>query len=222
MKTAWLTDVGRQRTANEDSVLVDAEHGIFLVADGMGGHNAGEIASSIAVGETLAFLVAALRKNASQDFLPLLEEAFRKAHASIRRKASSDSSLEGMGTTLVAVVIDGGKAFVCNIGDSRAYLFRDRLLRLTVDHSLENRPNILTQALGTTQEPVPFRRSAALQPGDVLLLCTDGLTGLIDDGEIETILRAEANDPDRAVRALVGEALRKGGHDNISAVVVQL
>ncbi|GAB4482801.1 MAG: Stp1/IreP family PP2C-type Ser/Thr phosphatase [Thermodesulfovibrionales bacterium] len=216
-----MTDVGKQRQTNEDRVLVDVEHGIFLVADGMGGHNAGEIASSIAVQEAYAFLVSAPRESASQDLLPLLEEAFRQAHASIRRKASSDSALDGMGTTLVGVLIDGDMAFVCNSGDSRAYLFRKRLIQLTVDHSLENQRNILTQALGTTQDPVPFRQSAALQPGDVLLLCTDGLTGLLDDSELETILRAQGNSPDRAVHALVGEALRRGGHDNVSAVVVQ-
>lgn len=221
MNAAGKSDIGKKRTNNEDSVLVDLEHRIFLIADGMGGHSAGEVASSIAVKEAHSFLVSAARQAGTEDMLALLEEANLKAHAAIRKKAASDAELSGMGTTLAGVMIDGSRAFVCNTGDSRAYLLREDLRQLTQDHSVVNQPHMLTQALGTTREPCPFRQAVDCREGDTLLLCTDGLTGMLDDNEIALILRAHGSDPAFCAQALVNEANRKGGDDNISVIVVR-
>lgn len=206
MKAASKTDTGKIRTNNEDRILMDKEHGIFILADGMGGHNAGEVASELAVREAHSFILNKLdaAKNDSA-ILSVLEEAILKAHDVVREKASTDLSLSGMGTTLVELIIKGEKAYICHAGDSRAYLFRDKLERLTKDHTMgdylverkimtrEEVPpqqwHSLTQAVGVGDYPAPDKITIELKHGDLLFLCSDGLTDMLADDEIEKIIK---------------------------------
>jgi PPM family protein phosphatase len=205
MKIASKTDTGKVRTNNEDSILIDQERGIFILADGMGGHNAGEVASKIAVDTVHDFLKERIGINESAEkILHALDGAILKAHDAIKEKAVSDINFRGMGTTLVVLVVRNEKAYLCHAGDSRAYLFRDSLERLTKDHTVgdswvekgymtrEQVPaqqwHSLTQAVGVGDYPVPDKITVELKPGDVLLLCSDGLTDMLPDDEIAAIL----------------------------------
>lgn len=237
MRTAWKTDVGRLRTNNEDSILVDEKLSIFLLADGLGGHNAGEVASSMAVNEAYSFLKERIdRVDDDGALFTLLTEALLAAHESVMKKAATDPGLWGMGTTLVEMVVRRGKAFVCHAGDSRAYLFRDRLTLITRDHTVGHylleqgelrerihprQYHILTQSVGAGERPAPDRNSLALEQGDLLLLCSDGLTDMLNDADIEHILGRERRDPALLVDSLVKEANSRGGRDNISVVLAE-
>ncbi|MDA8082228.1 MAG: protein phosphatase 2C domain-containing protein [Nitrospiraceae bacterium] len=239
MNVAWKSDAGRVRTNNEDAVLVDEECGTFLLADGMGGHNAGEIASDIAVKEAYALIHREMaRPGGGRDLLGVLEEALHEADRAVRVKAGSDAMFRGMGTTLVEVAVRGNTAYLCHVGDSRAYLFRDRLQRVTRDHTVgasyvesghmetaQVPPrlwNMLTQAVGTSSTLLPDKKSIALKAGDILLLCSDGLTGMLTDEEIGGILLRGKGRPGQVVDRLVEDANRKGGTDNISVIVIEI
>lgn len=238
MRTAWKTDVGRLRKNNEDSILVDEKLSIFLLADGLGGHNAGEVASSMAVNEAYSFIKDKI--NGADDggaIFTLLSGALLAAHDSIMNKAATDPGLWGMGTTLVEMVIRRGKAFICHVGDSRTYLFRDRLTQITRDHTVAHylleqgltpRENIhprqyhiLTQSVGAGERPAPDHNSVTLEQGNMLLLCSDGLTDMLNDADIEHILSRGRNNPTLLVDSLVNEANSRGGRDNISVVLVE-
>lgn len=238
MKAASRSDRGKWRTNNEDSLLTDPEKGIFLLADGMGGHQAGEVASKIAVREAYVHLVQGLSQvEEDSDLAMLLTQAVFKAHDAVRNEAKSDLALMGMGTTLVEVVIRGGKAHICHVGDSRAYLLRDTLQQLTrdqtlgeslVDHHLMQREqvppqtwHVLTQAVGIDDQLVPECLHLTLEPGDIMLLCSDGLTDMLSNGQIGSLLKRYANDPERAADNLVQAANDQGGQDNISVVTVK-
>jgi len=216
MLTVWKTDRGLKRRNNEDSLLVDDENRIFIIADGMGGHNAGEVVSALAVQtvhDSLEKRILDVRRTdsgreryaAEEEVLKrILTEALLAAHQSIRQKAATDPALAGMGTTLAAMIIRDDRAYICHVGDSRAYLFREKLRQLTSDHTVgkylvatqviprdkvpPRQWHILTQALGTEENPSPDFNSHVLQRGDLLLLCTDGLTDMLPDIEIESIL----------------------------------
>jgi protein phosphatase len=220
------TDVGRVRSGNEDSFMV--EEPLFAVADGMGGHRGGEVASSLAL-ETLAPVAA------GGD----LPETVRKANREVFRKASEDPNLSGMGTTLTAILADGDAFRVAHIGDSRLYLLRDgELTRLTTDHTVVERlvsegrltaeeaemhpqRSILTKALGVDEEIEPDDDRVDVRPRDRLLLCSDGLTGMVGEPDIRTILTANA-EPQMTADALVEAANAAGGQDNITAVVIDV
>ena len=245
MIVASRTDVGKVRTNNEDSILIDQEKGIFLLADGMGGHNAGEVASKIAVDtvhDSLKDIIGNTEDN--EKILHTLDAAIIKAHEAIKEKADSDTQLRGMGTTLVVLVIKNEKAYVCHAGDSRAYLLRDNLERLTKDHTVgdlcvekgymtrEQVPpqqwHSLTQAVGVGDEPVPDKKTVELKHGDILLLCSDGLTDMLTDEEIEAILSKVSfplvgNPSAERLReladSLVAETNNRGGRDNISLIL---
>ncbi|HUH07976.1 MAG TPA: Stp1/IreP family PP2C-type Ser/Thr phosphatase [Egibacteraceae bacterium] len=231
-----LTDTGRVREQNEDNLFSGSS--VFAVADGMGGHQAGEIASEMAL-QPIADLDG-------RDFVDQAEatralaEAIRQANRSVIDKAASDPSFQGMGTTLTAVLLRDGKLHVGHVGDSRAYLLRygERINQLTTDHTLveqlvqEGRlsrdqvathpqRSVITRAIGV--EPrieVDTLPPIELQAGDVVLLCSDGLSGLVSDERIASILRTHTQAAD-ACRALVDAANARGGHDNISVVVVR-
>jgi PPM family protein phosphatase len=229
---AYATDTGRQRSANEDSVFVRAP--IFVIADGMGGAQAGEVAS----------------KAAAESFdrpLPegqpeqLLRETIEGANRAIHALARKDPSLTGMGTTTTAAILDakGEELAIGHVGDSRAYrLRRGKLERLTRDHSLveemrrkgqltdaqaEDHPqrSIITRALGPESEVEVDLQTVPAQAGDVFLICSDGLTTMLDDDHIERLLTRATSMPN-AVRALVDEANRAGGRDNISVIAFKL
>ncbi|MDY0087561.1 MAG: Stp1/IreP family PP2C-type Ser/Thr phosphatase [Coriobacteriia bacterium] len=227
---AGLTDIGRVRTHNEDSVLLEPP--LFVVADGLGGHEAGEVASSIAVASLLDAAPARADSKA-------LGRAVREANRAVIMAAREGRGREGMGTTLTAAVVEGLRITVAHVGDSRAYLLHgDVLERVTRDHSMvadmiaqgtlteeEARvhPNrsVITRALGTDPNMYADIYEIDASPGDRLLLCSDGLTGMLTDEQIAEML-GEYGDPELAARALVDAANDAGGHDNISVVIVDI
>jgi len=228
----FRTDTGRQRNANEDSYFVRAP--IFVVADGMGGAQAGEVASRTAAEAFDRDLPGAAPEQ-------VLRETIEAANREINERAKADPSLAGMGTTITAAIVNaqGEEVAIGHVGDSRAYRLRaGKLERLTRDHSLveemrrkgqltdaqaEDHPqrSIITRALGPEAEVEVDLQTAPAAPGDVFLLCSDGLTTMVDDGRIARVLGG-APSMDAAVRTLVDEANRAGGRDNITALAFRL
>ena len=238
---AKLTDVGQVRPHNEDYVdyYVPADPrqlaqkgSIFLVADGMGGHQAGEVASQGAV----EIAIAQYYGDTSHDVPTSLVRAFRSANQELHTQAQSDPAKGGMGTTLVAAVILGQKVYVANVGDSRAYLISDKgIIQITEDHSwvgeqlraglltreqAQRHPqrNLVTRALGSKPSVEVDLFEGEIDPGDSILLCTDGLTGRVEDTEIAAAVQQYS--PQEASRQLVALANERGGNDNITALVV--
>lgn len=227
---AGVTDIGRVRSHNEDSILIDPP--LFAVADGLGGHEAGEVASGIAVDA----LAEAAPRHADPK---ALGRAVRSANRAVIRAAREGLGRAGMGTTLTAAVVEGNRIAVAHVGDSRAYLLHSEgLERITADHSMvadmirqgtlteeESRvhPNrsVITRALGSDPNMVADTFEVDVENGDRLLLCSDGLTGMLTDDRIAEILDGY-RDPEVAVRMLLDEANEAGGHDNISIVVVDI
>jgi PPM family protein phosphatase len=229
---AYATDTGRQRSANEDSVFVRAP--LFVIADGMGGAQAGEVASKTSVESFERDLPEGPPER-------VLRETIEGANRTIHALARKDPSLAGMGTTTTAAILDekAEEVAIGHVGDSRAYrLRRGKLERLTRDHSLveemrrkgqlteaqaEDHPqrSIITRALGPEPEVEVDLQTVPAQAGDIFLICSDGLTTMLDDEHIERLL-ARATSMPNAVRALVDEANRAGGRDNISVVVFKV
>jgi PPM family protein phosphatase len=229
---AYRSDTGRQRRANEDAYYVRAP--VFVVADGMGGAQAGEVASQIAAEAFDRDLPPGSPEKA-------LRDAFALANTKIHEHATHDASRAGMGTTLTAAIVDAGQEEVAigHVGDSRAYRLRgSNLERLTKDHSLveelrrkgqltdeqaEEHPqrSIITRALGPEAEVEPDVHTEQARPGDIYLVCSDGLTTMVSEERISELLRSSSS-LDEAVRALVDEANRAGGRDNITAVAFRL
>jgi len=220
------TDSGRVRERNEDSMLVDPP--VYVVADGMGGHRGGNVASQIAV-ETIERLGGEGRGS--------LADHVRDANRAVWERSVEDQRLSGMGTTVTAIRIDDDSIALAHVGDSRAYLLRDGLLRqLTTDHTLVARMvqsgeiteeeaevhphrNVMTRALGTDEQVEVDEDSIALLDGDRLLLCSDGLTGMVTEDQIQAILE-NSDQPQQAADRLVKAANRAGGIDNITVVVL--
>lgn len=229
---AVRTDTGRQRNANEDSVFTRSP--LFVVADGMGGAQAGEVASKAAVESFEQELPQAPPER-------VLEETIEAANRTIHELARKDPSLAGMGTTTTAAIVDleAEEVAIGHVGDSRAYRFRGgKLEQLTRDHSLveemrrkgqltdaqaEDHPqrSIITRALGPEAAVKVDLQTVPAQPGDVFLICSDGLTTMLDDDHIARLL-GRASSIEAAVRALVDEANRAGGRDNITVVAFRL
>jgi PPM family protein phosphatase len=226
------TDVGRVRERNEDSYLV--REPLFAVADGMGGHRGGDVASAM----TLEALKAV--ELPPEEPLASLVEEIKKANVEVLRRGESDKDLRGMGTTLTALLTDDDRAYVAHVGDSRAYLLRDGALqRLTRDHTLVERMveegrlqadqarhhpqrSILTRALGVEDDvQVDDLTLDPIQSGDRILLCSDGLSAMVDEDVIEEIL-VEETDPQAACDRLVEAALEAGGEDNITVLVLDI
>jgi protein phosphatase len=227
------------RENNEDAVRADEAHGIFLLADGMGGGPGGEVASQLAATAAHALLVRLLPVHeAGAGIYRLLAEALAAAHSAVARRALADPALVGMGTTLEILVVRQAEAVLCHVGDSRVYLFRGGVLRqVTTDDNYagllaasgtvapDRIPpayrHILTQAVGLSEELVPELRSLALEPGDLLLVCSDGLNEALSDGEIGAIMGQGRADPGAMADALVAAANARGGPDNVSVVIVE-
>jgi PPM family protein phosphatase len=231
---AAATDVGRMRKNNEDSYL--STQPVAAVADGMGGHSAGEVASAIAIEELAALGSRGPWENetaATDD----LKQAILRANRRIRETAAGDRKLNGMGTTLVALLEDGDMVHVANVGDSRGYLLRQgELSQVTVDHSLvqelvddgrlspedaERHPqrSVITRALGIDPEVEFDLFTYKLQVGDRLLLCSDGLSDVVEPAQIRNVLLRVRNSQ-QAARKLVTVANEQGGPDNITVIVV--
>jgi serine/threonine protein phosphatase PrpC len=230
------SDVGRRRGHNEDAFLVMPEAGLFAVADGLGGHASGEVASRAAV-ESLAARFGALAGGPADR----LREAFRIANGAVHALGVADARLSGMGTTMVAAYLpEHGPVAVAHAGDSRAYLFRDgRLVRLTEDHSLLQdfirnanpspeeidafpHKNVVVRALGMRDTVEIDVGVFEVREGDLLLLCCDGLFGMVPDDRIAVILRQEGSDILRANQLLVDAADEAGGVDNVTSVLVEV
>lgn len=235
MKVACKSHPGRRRRSNEDCVLADRSIGLFIVADGLGGHNAGEIASAIAVHEVHEHVLEGLA--ADRDPERLLRESVFMAHRRIQERAEIDPELTDMGTTIVMALLNGDHFLVCHVGDSRAYSIRDGRIRpLTTDHSFiaewlmdgiitpaEARIHVarhgLTMAVGVDEDIEPVMACVSRDRSGSLLLCTDGLTDMLEDEELLDII-AQADSPQAACDRLVALANEKGGRDNISVVLI--
>jgi protein phosphatase len=243
-----VTDVGRRREQNEDAFLVDPEAALFVVADGMGGHAGGGTASSIAVEsiqksvrEARAAAPAAFAAVAPQDashFPTVLRGAVEAASREIYRAALEDPSLAGMGTTVTSVLLVGRTAFMAHVGDSRCYLVRaGRIFHISEDHSLVNEQlkagaiteeearssrfrNIITRSVGFEEGVLVDVVGLEVEPGDVLVLCSDGLSNQVADTEIlEVAARAHLSEAPEKLVALANE---RGGDDNITVIVVKV
>lgn len=231
-----LSDVGLVRKDNEDNYLVSPERGLFVVADGMGGHVGGEIASSLAIQVIDQSVELSLLEKVEPG--ELLQQVLQKANGQIYARGQNQGYF-GMGTTLTAALFHDNLVHIAHIGDSRAYLLRGGSIKLlTQDHSLvnelfqngsltleeaQNHPqrNILTRALGTKEQPLVDIFSIPVQSEDILMLCTDGLYNHVHDQDIIRIIDQAAGDLKVVVRNLVNLALERGGHDNITVVLVQ-
>ncbi len=234
---AAVTDRGRKRPSNEDAFGYSVEDGVFLVCDGMGGAAAGEVASSLAVDEILKQLD---HTNGLGKFTPprAAERAITAANETIYDRAQRNRKLSGMGTTMVALVTRDRHAWLLNIGDSRGYRLRKGVMeQITLDHSLVEEQvrlgrmspleatrsplrNVITRALGTQNRVTPDIFEMETEPGDLFLLCTDGLTRELSDKDIETVLLAEPS-LENACSRLVEDAKKAGGHDNITCLLVR-
>ncbi len=242
LRAVWLSDVGRARDHQEDSggvfepsdaAVLQYKGRLYVVADGMGGHNAGEIASQMAVAE----IQRAYYADPSADIPTALTNALQSAHQAIAQHARSTASQSGMGTTVTLAVVREREVHVANVGDSRTYLLRSGVLtQVSQDHSMvaeqvragvltaeqaHNHPqrNVITRALGKTATAKPDFFHGALQPGDTLILCSDGLSTMVTDSEIQDIVSKWA--PADAARRLVDLANEHGGLDNISVIIVR-
>ena len=243
-----LTHVGRQRQHNEDAFLVENDAHLFLVADGMGGHAAGEIASRIAVDSITEFILHTKEDDGTwphaydehyKRATNRLMAAVRMANTRVLEAMRKDARLRGMGTTVVACLAEDDVVSVAHVGDSRAYLIRDgKLSRITNDHSwvfeqvqagmlteteAEKHPlrNVITRALGGALQVTPDASEIHAQAGDVYLLCSDGLTGMVPEVEILRVVTASNGDIEKACQELIDAANERGGLDNVTAVLVR-
>ncbi|MFQ9448048.1 MAG: Stp1/IreP family PP2C-type Ser/Thr phosphatase [Christensenellales bacterium] len=231
MAATMRTDIGRKRKQNEDAAWFDEKRGVFVVADGMGGHLAGEVASQMAIDAVRR--MAARHKKPSVD---LLKETVLGAHERIYLHAQGHAECAGMGTTISMMWRGGGYMYIAHVGDSRIYRLRDgHMEQITQDHSLVGelvraglltpeearlhpRRNIITRALGTEGDNTPDLLAADIRPGDCFLLCTDGLTGMVRDDDIERTL-LDSKTIDQAANRLVEMALDAGGSDNVTLIL---
>jgi protein phosphatase len=226
------------RSGNEDNYLMVPDRAVFIVADGMGGHAAGEVASEMAV-RIIAQQLGDLRGLDEDTAAHRIREAMREANAQIFDRTLTEHDKRGMGTTATALVLMGARYLIGQVGDSRAYLLRDgRLVQLTKDHSYVQEQvdagyltpedarthpysNVITRCVGANEDVVPDTYLGTLRSGDVFLLASDGLTGMLDDPRLHELLGA-APGPQEASDVLVAEANRVGGLDNITVIVVRI
>ena len=248
MQVGYKTDIGRSREANEDSYFVDEDNEVFIVADGIGGHQAGEIASKLAV-STIAQSLSHNKnslldegtepKNASVHISNIIPEAIQKANGNIYKLANTSLHLKGMGTTVVLALRYKDKIYIAHIGDSRALLVRhNRIIQLTQDHSLVGDlvrkgeisteeaqkhylRHVITRSLGTKEVVNADITSVPMQKGDYFLLCTDGLTDMVREEDIKGIV-LDVKEPTEICEQLVKSANNTGGHDNITVVVLHV
>lgn len=231
------TDVGLKRDINQDAILVDHDLNLFIVADGMGGHKGGEVASALAV-ETVQEMIARRAADPKLSSRKILAEAYREASTRIHNKSTNESpELMGMGTTMVLFWEHRGRIYLGNVGDSRAYLYsKPHFWQLTEDHSLINEQvragviseedaphvvgrNVITRSVGFERDVIVDVLERDLVPGDTYLLCSDGLSGLVSSERIAALLTQ--NSPEETVAKCIKEAKSAGGDDNISVIVIR-
>ena len=239
MRVYSATDVGQKRKMNQDYVFVSKDPvgnlpNLFVVADGMGGHNAGDFASSHAV----QILVDEIRKDADFNPIKVLRHAIETANMEILERAQQDEALKGMGTTMVVATIVGHYAYVANVGDSRLYLIQGQIRQVTRDHSLvqemvrmgelkpeeaRNHPdkNIITRVLGADRTVDIDFFDLKMEPDSTILMCSDGLSNMVEDSKIEEIILDKTEELPRKGEELLEEANRNGGKDNIAVILVE-
>ena len=239
IKSFSVTDIGRKRKLNQDFVYSSDEPvgnlpNVYIVADGMGGHQAGDYASKC----TVETMVREIRGCFEKSPIRILSKAIRIANDQVRKKAREDESLLGMGTTVVAATCLGKYLQVANVGDSRLYIINDEVRQITRDHSLveemvrmgridreaaRNHPdkNIITRAIGARDTIEIDFFHEELKSGDIVLMCSDGLTNMLEDEEIGRILRSQGTIEERA-EELIEAANQNGGRDNIAVIVIDM
>ncbi len=238
LKTFSITDIGKKRKENQDFVYttempIGNLPNLFIVADGMGGHNAGDYASKYTVETIIKQIEQSFEKNP----VVILEKAIQQANEHIRQKASEDETLSGMGTTVVVATCLGKYLKVANVGDSRLYIVNEQIKQITRDHSLVEEmvrmggidresarthpdKNIITRAVGARKTVEIDFFDVELEDDDVVLMCTDGLTNMLEDEEIRMILNGQRDIVEKA-QELVKAANNNGGKDNISVVIIE-
>jgi serine/threonine protein phosphatase PrpC len=244
MISAHATHPGLVRQNNEDCIRTDDNLGIYLLADGIGGHNAGEVASALAVETAYAVLRSNIAHTEVDGYFELMVHAMHTAHWEINTRAYNNPTYMKMGTTLVVAVLIAGKAYIVNAGDSRCYLFQrafgsdsgsNAFKRLTHDHTVgdqllacgisigeipKKQFHTLTQSIGCGDPPYPDFNIVEVRQGDMLLICSDGLTDMLTDSEIEAVLVDEDAGLDTLTARLVDAANANGGRDNVSVILV--
>lgn len=228
------------RSGNEDNFAADADsdRGLFIVADGMGGHAAGEVASEMAV-QIVRREMSNVRDAGSAPAAEQMVESLLRANRAIHERTLSETDKQGMGTTASVLLLSGDRYLIGQVGDSRVYLLRDGALRqLTKDHSYVQEQvdagfltpeqaryhpysNVITRCVGASDNVEPDLYEGELRVGDVFLVASDGLTGMVDDRRLQQLLMARVG-PDRMVHSLIAEANGRGGLDNITAIVVMV
>ena len=239
LKTFSITDIGKKRKLNQDYVFSSNEKignlsNVFIVADGMGGHNAGDYASRY----TVETIVSEIEKSFEHNSVKILGSAIKVANTKLRKQAEADKSMFGMGTTVVVATFIGRFLQVANVGDSRLYVINDRITQITRDHSLVEdmvrmgmlqkmearthfNKNVITKAIGVAEDKTstPDIFEIEIEPGDKLLLCSDGLTNMVEDYEIKKIIK-NSESIEEAATKLIQQANENGGKDNISVIIV--
>ncbi len=234
------TDIGRERKINEDSFYVseqDSSIKLFIIADGMGGYNGGEVASKIATESIKNYIYENFesRKNSREEIIELIKTAIKFANSEVYKEAQNNENLKGMGTTLDVCLIYNSKMYIGHIGDSRVYRIRkDFLRKITKDHSYVQtlvedgtitkeqayyhpKKNMLTKALGCEKTVEPDIYVKTFLTNDILLMCTDGLTNMVRENEIYNIIK---EDKDKAIFNLINKANENGGLDNVTAIII--
>ncbi|MFT4144883.1 MAG: Stp1/IreP family PP2C-type Ser/Thr phosphatase [Mobilitalea sp.] len=239
MKAFSITDIGERRRINQDYVFCSENAigklpNLFIVADGMGGHNAGDYASRFCV----EFFKEKIEQSDNDLPIASIGEAIQETNKALRSKAMEQIELEGMGTTFVAATIIGNDLYVANIGDSRLYVIGKEMKQITEDHSLVEamvksgeldrlqarvhpNKNVVTRALGANSEVEPDFFEVSMEDGDFILICSDGLTNMLEDEKIEQIIK-EKEDLQTAVETLVASANQNGGKDNIAVILIRI
>lgn len=238
LKARGMKDIGKCREINQDYISVSEEPignlpNLFLVADGMGGHKAGDLASEY----TVAKVQEAVSKSMQTIPYQILKGAFQYANQKLLEKAGESDSYTGMGTTLVAATVKNDAVYVVNVGDSRLYKIGDKIEQITEDHSLveemvrmgeiskeqaRNHPdkNIITKAMGVSDTVEPDYFDTDLQKGECLLMCSDGLTNMVSDRQIKEIVELRT-DLESCAKELIRAANQNGGRDNIAVVLIE-
>lgn len=238
MKAYAKTDIGAKRQTNQDYIFcsmqpVGSLPNLFIVADGMGGHKAGDLASRYTVEEFLR----SVRESEAENPISIIEEAVREANLALMEKAKESIDYEGMGTTLVVATFIDKSIYIANVGDSRLYLINNEIQQITRDHSLveemislgeidrknartHEKKNIITRAIGVDTEVMADFFEVEYAKGDIILMCSDGLSNMIEDSDIKAIVN-DGNDLSEITDTLIEVANNNGGKDNISVVLIE-
>lgn len=243
VKITGCTDTGIRRKYNQDHIGYEQNLGIAVLADGMGGHQAGEVAAQMAVESILDKLQALAELNSSSPvnesrILDFVSKSISESNTEIFEASHADEAHKGMGTTIVATVVDGTHIYAAHVGDSRLYLYREQVLRrITKDHSLVQSlidkgfytereasnasiGNVVTRSLGNKAEVEVDTRRIEMEAADVFLLCSDGLTDMVSDWQIAEVINENAMDMEQTANELVFLANKYGGKDNISVILI--